>query len=270
MKQRRLSTEEKKELFEMYKTGKYTGKDLSYIFPITPVAINALLRRHGYTSKSQSELQRKYKINENLFDIIDTEEKAYILGLLYADGYNDTSRNSVNLTLRESDKGILEDITKLVQPYKPLQYIRKSSKERSNSYRLVIANKHISNKINELGCTKAKTFTTTFPTEKQVPFKLQRHFIRGYFDGDGSISKGKQIEMSMTGTEEILISIQGIMMQELGFKKTKFDKRYKEKDDNIYTLRYSGRIQCIRFRDWIYKDASLYINRKLEIFNKLV
>ena len=58
-KQRRLSHQEKNELFRMYETGNYTGKQLSEIFPISDVAINALLRRNGYDAKSASELKRK-------------------------------------------------------------------------------------------------------------------------------------------------------------------------------------------------------------------
>ena len=48
------------------------------------------------------------KINKNFFNKIDTEEKAYFLGFLYADGYNNTDRNSVALSLKEDDKEILE------------------------------------------------------------------------------------------------------------------------------------------------------------------
>ena len=68
------------------------------------------MRRNGYKAKSQSELQRKYNIDETFFDVIDTEEKAYFLGLLYADGCNATNRNAVILSLKEDDKEILEKI----------------------------------------------------------------------------------------------------------------------------------------------------------------
>jgi len=97
MKQRRLTHKEKTELFTKYESGKYTGADLAKEYPISLTAISALLKRHGYKAKSQSELQRKYNIDETFFDVIDTEEKAYFLGFLYADGYNNTDRNSVNL-----------------------------------------------------------------------------------------------------------------------------------------------------------------------------
>ena len=120
MKQRRLTHKEKTELFAKYETGKYTGADLAKEYPITLTAINGLLRRNGYKSKSQSELQRKYSINENFFDVIDTEEKAYFLGFLYADGCNATNRNAVILSLKEDDRDILEKLNSLLQPQKPL------------------------------------------------------------------------------------------------------------------------------------------------------
>src|SRR5690606_34041342 len=123
MKQRRLSHREKTELFTKYETGEYTGEDLAEYYNVSSVAVNALLRRYGYKAKSQSELQRKYNIDETFFDVIDTEEKAYFLGFLYADGYNNTDRNSVALSLKEDDKEILEILNNLLQPNKPLQYV---------------------------------------------------------------------------------------------------------------------------------------------------
>ena len=72
MKQRRLSHREKTELFAKYETGKFTAADLAKEYPISSTAINGLLRRHGYKAKPQSELQRKYNIDETFFDVIDT------------------------------------------------------------------------------------------------------------------------------------------------------------------------------------------------------
>lgn len=269
VKQRRLSHQEKTELFSLYETGNYTGADLSKIFPISVTAINRLLRRNGYKAKPQSELQRKYKIDETFFDSINTEEKAYVLGLIYADGCNQTERNSVILSLKEEDKEILRKIRLLIQPDKPLQYVdtSKSNFNSGNQYRLVIANKHISERLVELGCGKAKTHTLAFPTEEQVPKNLQRHFIRGYFDGDGSVSKGKKLKIDIVGTEKFLQFIQEILNKELGFFKTKLNRRYKEREDKIRCLQICGINQCLKFREWLYKDATLFMKRKKDIFD---
>lgn len=274
IKQRRLSHEEKTELFKLYETGKYTSVDLSKMFPISYVAINALLRRNGYKAKSQSELQRKYSIVEDFFDEINTQEKAYILGLLYADGYNNTDRNSINLTLKESDKEILLKITDLVQPTKPLQFIdtrflkkTEGFENSENQWRLVIANKHISQRLVELGCGKAKTHNLTFPTEEQVPSHLIRHFVRGYFDGDGSVNSGKAPKVDIIGTMCFLESLQDVLLHELFFSKTRLNQRHKERNNNIRSLQIGGNKQCIKFRDWLYEDATIFLKRKKDIFD---
>ena len=263
MKQRRLSHREKTELFAKYETGKFTAADLAKEYPISSTAINGLLRRHGYKAKSQSELQRKYNIDETFFDVIDTEEKAYFLGFLYADGYNNTDRNSVALSLNEDDKEILEKLNNLLQSNKPLQYVELKSANSSNQYRLVIANKHISQKLVELGCDKAKTYSLMFPSEKQVPRHLIRHFVRGYFDGDGCVSNRV---FSMVGTECFLISVQKIMIDKLGLTKTKFDKRHKNRENNITSIRYCGSGNIRKIMEWFYADATIYLGRKYDKF----
>ena len=276
-KQRRLSHQEKIELFRMYETGNYSGNQLTNYFPISQVAINSLLRRNGYVAKSASELKRKYPIVENFFDIINTEEKAYILGILYADGYNNTDRNSVSLGLKETDREVLDKITALIQSSKPLQYVDTSNQRKNlgfensqNQYRLIIANKHISQRLVELGCGKAKTHNLTFPTEEQVPSCLIRHFVRGYFDGDGSVSGNKQKQFCFVGTIDFLLPLQQILVKELNFSKTKLDRRHKDIDNNIRSLRYCGVNQCITFRDWLYKDATIYLERKKNIFDSYI
>jgi len=274
IKQRRLSHQEKNELFKMYETGNYTGKQLSEIFPISDVAINALLRRNGYNAKSQSELQRKYPIKEDFFDKIDTEEKAYVLGLLYADGCNNTDRNSVSLGLKESDKEILEKVTIIIQPTKPIRYIDNSNKRKTrgfenaeNTFEMCIANKHISQRLIELGCGKAKTHNLTFPTEEQVPSCLIKHFVRGYFDGDGSVSGGRTPQVDIIGTIDFLLPLQNILFKELSFNKTVLNQRHKNVDNNIRSLQIGGNKQCIKFRDWLYEDATIFLKRKKEIFD---
>ena len=272
-KQRRLSHEEKTELFEMFKTGKYSGNQLTNYFPISQVAINGLLRRNGYDAKSASELKRKYPIVEDFFDDINTEEKAYILGLLYADGYNDTNRNSVSLGLKETDREILDKITALIQPTKPLQYINTQNngfKNSQNQYRLVMESKKISQRLVELGCGKAKTHNLTFPTEEQVPSCLIRHFVRGYFDGDGSVSGDKQKQFNLVGTINFLLPLQQILIEELGFSETKLDQRHKDRDNKIRSLKYGGNNQCIKFREWLYKDATIYLERKKNVFDTYI
>lgn len=265
MKQRRLSHREKTELFTKYETGKCTGADLAEYYNISSVAVNALLRRHGYKAKTQSQLQRKYSINETFFDVIDTEEKAYFLGFLYADGYNNTDRNSVALSLKEDDKEILEILNNFLQPNKPLQYVEIKTTNSTNQYRLVIANKHISQKLVELGCDKAKTYSLMFPSEEQVPKYLVRHFVRGYFDGDGWVGEKA---ISIVSTLNFCNSLAEILNQELNVN-SYIRARHPERKNNIRMLELS-RKAARKFLIWIYKDSNIHLQRKHDRYLKQI
>jgi hypothetical protein len=270
MKQRRLSHREKTELFTKYETGKYTGADLAGYYNISSVAVNALLRRHGYKAKSQSELQRKYNIDETFFDVIDTEEKAYFLGFLYADGYNNTDRNSVALSLKESDKDILIRLNSLIQPDKPLQYVEfkketRGYKNSSNQYRLVIANKHISERLTELGCCKNKTHTITFPSEEQVPKHLQRHFVRGYFDGDGWVGEKA---ISIVSTLNFCNSLAETLKEEFNIN-CYIRARHPERNNSIRMLELNKK-SARTFLKWIYKDSNIHLQRKYDRYLKQI
>lgn len=260
MKQRRLTHNEKTELFIKYKTGEYTAVDLAKKFPITSTAILGLLKRQRFKIKSQSELQRKYAIVENYFDEIDTQEKAYILGLLYADGCNYMLRNAVTLALKESDINILKKITGLIQPQKPIRFIKKEKKEWSNIYQITIQNKHISQRLAELGCMNAKTFKIKFP--EWLNNDLTPHFVRGYFDGDGWVGKAS---ICIVSTLNFCNSLSKIIKEKLNIN-TYIRARCPERKNNIRMLEISGGKQTRKFLKWMYKDATIFIERKYNKF----
>ena len=211
--------------------------------------------------------RRKYPINEDFFDLIDTQEKAYILGFLYADGCNYQHQTKVKIALQERDKHILEEMRDLINPTKPLHYYETKSVNQQNVYSLVFSSKHMSDRLTELGCMPRKTHKLKFPTEDQVPDYLIHHFVRGYFDGDGYISKSKKYPLfTIMGNMEFISQLQQKFIDQLEFGKTKLRK---DNSPNIVTLSYSGRRQVIKFRDWIYQDVSLCLYRKRQIFNLL-
>lgn len=185
--QHRLNNQEKQELVEKYKAGNFTCTDLAKIYNISREAVGGLLkRRHILINNNQSQLQRKYTLDESYFDEINTEAKAYFLGLLYADGYNNEERNCVQISLQEQDKEILELFNKEIKSNRPLLFLnlKKYNKNNQNCYRLSISSVKISKRLKELGCLQKKSFKIIFPTFLRED--LIRHFIRGYFDGDGS------------------------------------------------------------------------------------
>ena len=213
--------------------------------------------------KQKTGGKRKYPLNELYFDNIDTEEKAYFLGFLYADGYNFTKRTRVLLGLQARDKEILEKLSSFLQPTKPLQfstkeYDRKKGRNSQDQYVLVINSRHISERLVELGCVYKKSLILKFPTEDQVPNYLLRHFVRGYFDGDGCVEKKGA---SLMGTLDFCKSLANIIKDKFNVN---FYIRTKGKNNAAEACLKSKAART--FLKWIYDDSTIYLQRKYAKF----
>jgi len=274
--QKRTTAKEKIEILEKYKTGKFTCESLSKEYDISRKAISGLLKRRGIiVNNNQSNLQRKYTLNESYFDIINTEGKAYFLGLLYADGYNNENRNCVQITLQERDKEILEIFNSELASNRPLLFInqKKYNTNAQNTYRLSISSKKISDKLKELGCPQKKSFIIKFPGKGIISNDLLRHFIRGYFDGDGSFSYHHnkscncyQYSSSIVSTENFCLQLSIILKNILNIN-CFIDKRHKNKNTPTRQLHISGTNQVMKFLKWIYDNSKVNLKRK---FNKFI
>lgn len=268
MKQKRLTNQEKINLVNDFQNITQNTSELATKYGITMAAICGLLHRRGFETNYYKTCGQKYDINEAFFDNIDTEEKAYILGLLYADGYNNENSNTVTLSLSEIDKNILDKIQIAIQSNKPLFFARKQSDNNSNQYRLIITNKHISQQLAKLGCMQAKTFKITFPEWLQND--LIPHFIRGYCDGDGYINKNpKKPSICIVATEMFCNKLAEILKEKCDIN-CYIRTRHKERNHNIRMLEISGRQQVISFLNFTYKNANIFLDRKMELANNIL
>ena len=121
--------------------------------------------------------------NYHIFDSIDNEEKAYWLGFLFADGYVSLKTNLIELSLQLNDKNHLEKFKLFISA-------KQNITEDSFRCRITISNKHLKETLINLGCTPQKSNNIRFP---KIDKNLYPYFIRGYFDGDGSISRNFSI-----------------------------------------------------------------------------
>lgn len=204
----------------------------------------------------------KYKFDETIFNNIDSEEKAYILGYLFADGYNNTNQHTVQLTLHKKDLQILEKFNKIIYPncHRPIH-------KYGNLVRFSINNKNVSNQIAKFGCTQAKTFKLTFP---DIIDNLIPHFIRGYLDGDGCIYIGRnQCELSLISTLSFCETIGDIIKNKFNFDQSISLKKDNGKD-KIYRIRYMKRKQIIDILTWIYKNSTIHLDRKYNKYLELI
>jgi intein-encoded DNA endonuclease-like protein len=218
---------------------------------------------------------KKYHFNEHVFDIINTEEKAYWLGWLFSDGYNHVSKGQVALRLQEEDAEILYKFQKFLQTDAPVhsysRYTRVNNLHRNYS-ELIVCSPYFCEQLSKLGCVQAKTLILQFP---DISEHLYQHFIRGYFDGDGCFSvikrkdrknpKSKTYQFNIVGMESVLSRIQDIIVQNTGVKKLSLKIRTGKK---AVAIHYGGHNVCKKILDYLYKDSSIYLKRKHDKYLK--
>lgn len=250
------------------------GKSLKYLsekYNISTNAVKNCLKHHNVSIDNCRVRSRNIDFNINKFECIDSEEKAYWLGFLYADGYVNDKTYSIELQLQEKD---FEHIVKFANF---LELDEKAIRKKKNSvgdkefisYRVSVRSKKMYTDLVSLGCVPRKSLILKYP--RNIKKRLEKHFIRGYFDGDGSISFYKEkyrgffaCNISFLGTEDILDGIANFVHRkgkDIPLKKPKYVKR-----SNIFVIEYGGSFLVERVYNTFYKNSSIYLNRKKDKF----
>lgn len=256
------------EIISLYLSGK-TTYDVADICQRSQTFIMNILKKNNINRRSTQSYTTIYIPNENFFDIIDTEENAYFLGLMYADGNNYIKHNNyeVSIKLQAQDKIILEKFRDLISPNSIIK-IATDKSTLNLHYKLKINSKKISNQLFNLGCMPNKSLVLQFPDF--INDKLLNHFIRGYSDGDGCIynkisTKTGYINYCWQLTSTIMFNtyIKNLLEQKLQIH---FSQSLScPKTNNITTtLSVGGNIQVMKALDWLYKDATIYLPRKYD------
>lgn len=210
---------------------------------------------------------QKYKYNSDYFSVVDTEDKAYWLGFLYADGYVSETNNIVEITLQESDIEHLNKLKRQLCPLNPITSRQVKLKDKIFvSYRLTICNKQITQDLVSHGCIQKKSLILQFP---KLPTELERHFIRGYFDGDGSIGKySNKLYLSLcSGSEMFLTHIHSVFNRDI--PKYTITSIKKDTRSNVYSIQKGGNPSVSAILEYLYFESSVYLTRKYAIFEAL-
>ena len=208
--------------------------------------------------------------NRNFFNKINSEQSAYFLGFMMADGC--VSRNGrfrFGLKNTKDNFNIIKNFLKFLKAKNKIHTshyykIFKNKKKYFSTVSIEITSKNLVEDLIKHGCVPKKSLILRFP--KTVPKKFINHFIRGYFDGDGHIGfyKDKKNRTSSTfslaGTKYFLKECQKFFIKN-GLTKTRL---YRVR--NIYTMNYGGRLNCKYIYGILYKNANLFLKRKKKIF----
>lgn len=207
---------------------------------------------------------QKYRHNVESFQSIDCEEKAYWLGFLYADGNVYPPRGQLELGLAEKDKHHLERFRDFISPQVPVKKrIVTINNKHHIAYRIQINSMSIVQDLIRNGCIPNKSMKLSFPNEHIVSKKLVHHFIRGYFDGDGSSFMRKektwknQAVVSIVGNRSFL----GSLVQHLTPVGISSTNRFYKKGQ-AYSYHITGNGNYKKFHSYIYNNATIYLERK--------
>lgn len=224
-----------------------------------------LLKELPETPVGKGGRKRKYTVNDSFFEKIDSEAKAYVLGLIFADGCVHPKRHRFSITLKSSDEQLLVKVNELLESNFPINRYSARYNEKykfTEKSSLQVTSKKILKDLENFGCVSKKSNILTFP---KIDEEYKNHFMRGYFDGDGSVylaGKRKEIIIDIISTKEFC----EVFLKNLpynGKTTVKKDNRYEK---NIHYIKIGGNNQVKIIYNFLYHNANVFLQRKKDVF----
>ena len=222
---------------------------------------------------------KDYYFNHNYFSKIDSNDKAYFLGWLFTDGYvkEGITKGFGGIVLQITDLEILKSFKKYTDSESPISKINNSTyqikygykKKPKTSYMFNLSNPKFFQDCLSLGLKPRKTFTVQFP--KKLPKKYYRDFLRGVFEGDGTVSYNERRQSKNVSiycaNKDFLLDLDKKILS----KKNIFSKIIYVPSHNLYTQRISAK-NFVDFYDLIYLNVKedQILKRKRDKFHEVV
>ena len=243
-------------IINKYLNENYTLKQLGKEFNCSYPTIRNLLNKHKIKSRGNKQ---GYPRDEFYFNKIDTEEKAYWLGFLYADGcvHSNNYEISVNITDREHVEKFKTAIKAFNHSITEIQ--DKRFQNAKTLYHFSIRDKQLHQDLIKWGCIPQKSLLIN--KIPNIPRDYVSHFLRGYFDGDGSLHylRGtNNYRISFVGTKDFLNDIQKELQTNVSLQSNIAGK--------AYVLQIAGRKQIERILNYLYNNSkeNNRLNRKYQ------
>ncbi|MBL7131162.1 MAG: hypothetical protein ISS45_07155 [Candidatus Omnitrophica bacterium] len=271
----------KEKLVRLYETEECSLADIAKIYGVSRTAImkhcDKLEIKRRTKSKSRLLAQQKGKIQKQRYCTINEDffsswssNMAYILGLLITDGcISKTKNGSYRISLCLNDRDLLLKVAKTMGS----DHTITESKYQKDINVFIFGREKIARDLLQLGMKPRKSLDVKFP---EVPSEYLRDFIRGVFDGDGSVfyelrSKNSPLKTSFTsGSREFICTLEKVL-QGLSMPKRVIYESGTTGKPISYMFRYSHK-DSLKLFDIMYKNISnqLYMKRKYERFKNTI
>lgn len=241
-----------------------TGRQIAETLGVDYTCVHRWLRK---LNLNLPNYHNELKFDNTVFDSIDTEEKAYWLGFLYADGYVSSKGNTVELSLKGSDKDHLEKFRLFLSNKNEVKENKtKCGNKEHTRCRLTMTDKYFHDALITKGCIPNKSLILAFPDKKLFSTEdLIVHFIRGYIDGDGAVTTGctGYSIFEIIGTKEFLSGLTDLYP---ALFSGLYHKDYRHPYSNTYFVSLGAK-KSAEFGDLLYANATIYLQRK---YNKFI
>jgi intein-encoded DNA endonuclease-like protein len=294
----KLLTKEK--LYELYIGKEMSTADIGRLAGCSRINVYSKLERYGIKVRSKAEARilaldggkikttridelgnrkeiifKKIRYNKNFFKIW-SDEMAYVLGLIFTDG-NLFIRKSKSgyeigiLIFAQKEKELVEKFLKLMDCDATIHF--KKSKKFENItagelYYFAIGSNDLSNDLLKLGVIPNKSLTMTFP---EIPQQYLNHFIRGFFDGDGSVyierEQYARVQL-LSGSRRFIEVLNGLLVKE-GFSNRRIYGGTPS-SPRAYFIRYTSSEEIYKFYNYMYSNVpeTIHYSRKKKVFQK--
>lgn len=267
--EKELSLEEKEKIIKYYYDNPNKKiKEINKIFKLTNRTMKNLFKEFNIASRRKN----RYILNEYFFDTVDNELKAYLLGYLFADGFvGDEKYNNIVFSQKIEDAEAVELFKKAIEYTGKLRIFKpgvSSFNNCNNQISINFSSTHMSNTLRKCGLVK-KEFYNNFPKLNNV---LMRHFIRGFFDGDGSITLIKsnyKDKIYYGGAFNIIINKNLVESFLNLFNNIHFTIDQSKTDYMVY-LKCNSKKSIKFIYNYFYKDSKYFLSRKKKKFDEII
>lgn len=262
------------EIKRLYWNDNLSLAEIGKRFNVDRTVVFGYMKRHNIQIRNKSQARKLaanggrlsmdlYEINDKFFSRWSAK-MAWVLGYIFADGnIHPQAQGTYCLSISSKDTSLLQNIKKAMKSTHP---IKKVIHKEWFVYRLFITRPQINSDLSKLGLIPRKSLIILFP---KVPQRFLSHFIRGVFDGDGSVffdprSKKSPLRVSFSsGSKAFMTALETKLHMHAGLSKKTIYEAHRV--NTSYYIRYSHK-DCLKFFNYIYEDAdeSIRLERKYQ------